>query len=199
LHEGSWAMSVPLVALAIGAVAAGWANLPAIVTEALPVGPTALLDRWLDPVVGEAVRTIGLGAVPHLDHGTELILLSLATLVAMAGVGGSVWWYRRVPVLAAREDQTVWTGINRILARKYYVDELYDAVFVRPTLWVSRTVLYRGIDRGLIDWLSVEGAAWRFPTIIGRMGSALQNGRVSTYAWVLVVGVLVLLFAMGRG
>jgi hypothetical protein len=58
-------------------------------------------------------------------------------------------------------------------------------------------VLYRGIDRGLIDWLSVEGAAWRVPTALGRLGSSLQNGRVSTYAWVLVVGVLLVLVAMG--
>ncbi len=198
LHESGWTMSVPLIVLALLAAVGGWLNLPLIITEAVPIGPTASLEHWLDPVVGSAARAIGLGALPHLDHTTELILLALATGVAIVAVSSALWWYRRAAIVSAREDRTQWRGLNRLLEHKYFVDELYDAIFVRPLLWFSRTVLYRGIDRGLIDRVAVEGTGWRLPWLAGRLGSALQNGRVSTYAWVLVLGAIAVL-ALMRG
>ncbi len=199
LHESAWTMTVPLVALGLLAAVGGWLNLPKIVTDAIPLGPTASLEHWLDPVVGAAARAIGLGTLPHLDHTTELVLLVLATGIAVAAVAGALWWYRRATIVSAREDTTQWRGIDRLLEHKYFVDEVYDAIIVRPVLWVSRSILYRGIDRGLIDRLGVEGLGWRLPWLAGRVGSALQNGRVSTYAWVLVLGAVALLVLFGGG
>ena len=65
---------------------------------------------------------------------------------------------------------------------------------VRPTLGISRVLLWKGIDTGLIDGLLVNGSAL-LTRAVGWAGSQLQTGRVGTYAWVLVIGVLSLLSA----
>ncbi len=199
LHESPWVMSVPLVVLGALALVAGWLNLPAFLTHLVPLGPAATLEHWLEPVVGAAQRTIGFGELPHLSEATEYVLVGLATLIAVASVLGAAWWYRRQTLVPASEDTSVWRGFNRILYHKYYVDEIYDAVFVRPIHWFAQSVLYRGIDRGLVDGLGVNGAGWRFPWLLGRMGSALQNGRVGTYAWVLVLGAIAVLALVRLG
>ena len=86
-------------------------------------------------------------------------------------------------------------GFERILANKYFVDEAYDRVIVNPTVQISRNVLWRGIDAGLIDGLLVNGSA-ALSRAFGWVGSRLQTGAVGTYAWVLVVGVLAVLGAV---
>jgi NADH-quinone oxidoreductase subunit L len=84
-----------------------------------------------------------------------------------------------------------------VLEHKWYVDEAYDAVVVKPTFSLSRSVLWTGVDVGLIDTLLVNGsaAAIRF---FGWIGSQLQTGRVGTYAWLLVIGAVLLLRAFAR-
>jgi NADH-quinone oxidoreductase subunit L len=193
LHESPWVMSVPLAVLGVLALTAGWLNLPIFLTHLVPLGPTATLEHWLDPVVGAAARTIGMGELPHVAASTEYVLVGLATFIAVASVGGAIWWFRRQVIVPAKEDLSPWTGFSKVLFHKYYVDEIYDAMIVRPLHWFAQSVLYRGIDRGLIDGIGVDGAGWRFPWLLGRMGSALQNGRVNTYAWVLVIGAIVVL------
>ena len=86
-------------------------------------------------------------------------------------------------------------GFGLVLANKYYVDEIYDAAVVNPTVQISRNVLWRGIDAGLIDGLLVNGSS-ALARAFGWVGSRLQTGTVGTYAWVLVAGVLVVLGAV---
>src|SRR5262249_61611826 len=86
-------------------------------------------------------------------------------------------------------------GFEHVVEEKYYVDEIYDATIVQPTVSISRGLLWQGIDNGLIDWFFVRGLGGRVPWFFGEIGSALQSGRVGTYAWVLVVGALLVLGA----
>ena len=85
-------------------------------------------------------------------------------------------------------------GIERTLLNKWYVDEAYDRAVVQPTLGVSRTVLWKGLDTGVIDGLFVNGSAYLMRGL-GWVGSQLQTGRVGTYAWVLVLGAVAILSA----
>ena len=85
-------------------------------------------------------------------------------------------------------------GIERVLLDKYYVDEAYDKAIVTPVVSVSRGLLWRGIDNGLIDGLGVNGTAY-LARFVGWIGSQFQSGQLGTYAWVLVVGVLAVLGA----
>src|SRR5690606_7251588 len=119
---------------------AGWLNLPVFLTHLAPLGPTATLEHWLDPVVGGAARAIGMGELPHLDEATEYMLVGLATAVAIGSVLGAMWWFRRQTIVPVKEDATPWTGFSKVLFNKYYVDEIYDAVIVRPLHWFSQSV-----------------------------------------------------------
>ena len=66
---------------------------------------------------------------------------------------------------------------------------------VRPTLAMSRKVLHTGLDQGIIDRVFVVGLGGKVPQLIGKIGSGLQTGRVGSYAWVLLVGVVLVLGA----
>jgi NADH-quinone oxidoreductase subunit L len=81
-----------------------------------------------------------------------------------------------------------------VLVNKYYVDEIYDKTIVEPVVGVSRGLLWRGIDAGLIDGVGVNGSAY-LARFVGWIGSQFQSGQLGTYAWVLVAGVLAVLGA----
>ena len=189
LHEAPWVMTGPLVVLAILSFFGGWLNLPHI----LPIGPTELLEHWLEPVTGAATATITAGAPALPPANVEWMLVGAAVLVALLGMSLAFWRLkpeRLVPARQAPEEQ----GIERVLANKYYVDEAYDAAIVNPTVGISRKVLWRGIDAGIIDGMFVNGSAY-FARGIGWIGSQLQSGQAGAYAWGIVIGVLAVLGA----
>jgi NADH-quinone oxidoreductase subunit L len=84
-----------------------------------------------------------------------------------------------------------------VLNRKYYVDEIYDAVIVRPVAWISRIVLWRGVDQTLVDGAAVNGAA-RVSRGLGWIGSRLQSGQVGVYVVIFLVGAIWILRAVLR-
>jgi NADH-quinone oxidoreductase subunit L len=193
LREAPPVMTAPLVVLGILSVAGGWLNLPAF----LPFGPVGLLEHWLEPVVGDSQLRVTHGVAPHLAHSVEYTLVGAAVAIAVAGIVLAIVRLRPARVVPkARAVAEV--GIERVLANKYYVDEAYDAAFVRPTYRVSRGLLWRGIDVGIIDGLAVNGSAY-LARFVGWLGSQLQSGQVGTYAWALVIGVLAVLGAFSLG
>jgi NADH-quinone oxidoreductase subunit L len=190
LREAPWIMTGPLLVLAVLSAFGGWINLPHI----LPLGvETELLHHWLEPVVGGATETITAGAPALPPANVEWMLIGAAVLVAVLGITIAVVWLKPQRLVPAREALPE-RGIERVLAHKYYVDEAYDAAIVRPTVGLSRKVLWRGIDAGIIDGLFVNGSAY-FARGVGWIGSQLQSGQVGSYAWGIVIGVLAVLGA----
>jgi NADH-quinone oxidoreductase subunit L len=193
LSEAPWVMTGPLVVLGILSVVGGWLNLP----EIIHIGRTGILDAWLDPVVGDATRRVAIAAVVEPEHvaaGNEWILILVAVAVAISGIAFAFMRLKPqslVPAAQAPEEE----GFERVLVHKYYVDEVYEAAIVNPTYQISKNVLWRGIDAGLIDGLLVNGSS-ALVRGFGWIGSRLQSGAVGTYAWVLVVGVLAVLGAV---
>jgi NADH-quinone oxidoreductase subunit L len=191
LHEAPWIMTGPLVVLGALAAFGGWLNLPEF---AHVLGPVGGLDRWLEPVVGDAtVRVVPGGG--RLPEGLELGLVALAIAIAVAGI--LIAWTRLEPeALVPKAQSPQEEGFERVLKDKYYVDEIYDAAIVTPIVATSRGLLWRGIDNGIIDGLGVNGSAY-LSRFVGFIGSQLQSGRLGTYAWVLTLGVLAILGAFG--
>ncbi|MDB4874070.1 MAG: proton-translocating NADH-quinone oxidoreductase, chain [Gemmatimonadetes bacterium] len=189
LHEAPWIMTGPLVVLGVLTVIGGWLNLPEF---AKVLGPVGMLDHWLEPVVGHSTALVVAGA-PEPSSSLEYGLVGLAVLIAVSGIAFA--WARLKPErLVPKRDAVPEEGIERMLLDKYYVDEIYDEAIVQPVVGLSRNLLWRGVDNGLIDGLLVNGSAY-LARFVGWMGSQLQSGQLGTYAWVLAVGVLAVLGA----
>jgi NADH-quinone oxidoreductase subunit L len=185
LKEAPWVMTAPLLVLGVLSLAGGWLNLPLITGW---LGPTELLHHWLEPVVGVGAGIVTHGEAPHLSHSTEYALIGTAVFIALAGIVFAIVRLKPAALHAAK-DAPAEHGVEKILLDKWYVDEAYDKAVVQPTLGVSKNLLWKGVDVGLIDGLLVNGSAL-LARAIGWMGSQLQSGRVGTYAWVLLIGVL---------
>ncbi|HET7373712.1 MAG TPA: hypothetical protein VFJ20_10010, partial [Gemmatimonadaceae bacterium] len=128
------------------------------------------------------------------SRGLEYALVGLAVLIAVGGI--ALAFARLKPeLLVPKREAPPEEGIEKVLVNKYYVDEIYDAAIVRPVVGTSRSLLWRGIDVGLIDGLGVNGTGY-LARFVGWVGSQLQSGQLGTYAWVLALGVLVVLGAV---
>ena len=184
-------MTGPLVVLGLLSLVGGWFNLPAITGGA--IGPSEALHHWLEPVVGRGTALVTYGETAHLSHATEYLLIGAAVLIAIAGIAFAALRLRPADLKPAK-DSPAEQGLEKTLLNKWYVDEAYDRAVVRPTLSVSRFVLWKGVDTGLIDGLMVNGSALLMRAF-GWMGSQLQTGRVGTYAWVLLLGAVGVLSA----
>ena len=179
LHEAPWIMTGPLLVLGILSLAGGALNLPHL------FGFHPALEGWLEPV------TAGSAAL-QTAHGmpvtTEWILVGVAVLVAITGL---IAGYRLtmaqkiVPAAEAGDERGFW----RVVYHKYYIDEFYDAVIVRPLTWLSRRVLWQGVDQRGIDGAGVNGAAG-LSRLLGGMGSLLQTGYVGVYIVAFLIGAL---------
>jgi NADH-quinone oxidoreductase subunit L len=185
LHDAPLVMTGPLVVLGVLSVIGGVINLPPF------LGGGAMLEHWLEPVTEPAARFFGL----EMPHGqTELFLVGGAVVVGLLGLYAGYWATirRRTPAAAeAPED----TGLARVLNRKYYVDEIYDAILVRPLVWLSRIVLWKGVDQGVVDGAAVNGSA-SLSRGLGWLGSRLQTGQVGIYVVLFLIGALWILHAV---
>jgi len=175
LHESPAVMTAPLVALAVLTVLGGALNLPHLGT----------LHHWLEPVTRNAAVIAGTG---EASTGLELGLMGLAVLIA---AGGMLLAARllRPEALVSADRAPAETGFAKLLLEKYRVDELYDRAIVRPLVGVSRVLLWKGVDAGLIDSAGVNGSA-AVARGLGWLGSRFQTGQVGTYVVVFVLGVL---------
>ncbi|MFL5508908.1 MAG: hypothetical protein ACJ79J_04865, partial [Gemmatimonadaceae bacterium] len=192
LHEVPWIMTGPLVILGILTIFGGWLNLPEVVTDVMPLGPRGVLDRWLEPVVGNATARVTAGAV-NPAASTEEMLIGAAVLIAVIGI--VVAFARLKPDrLPTKANAIPEHGFEGVVANKYYVDEAIDRTIVAGTYTTSRTFLWRLVDNGLVDGFFVNGSA-ALARGFGWVGSRLQSGNLGTYAWVLVAGVLAVLGA----
>jgi NADH-quinone oxidoreductase subunit L len=187
LHEAPAIMTGPLLVLGVLSVAGGALNLPHL------VGGGLALEHWLEPVLAPAARFVQV-ELPHAP--TEYYLVGGAVLIGAVGLlagFGLTLRGRTVPAREAAAD----TGFARVLLRKYYVDEIYDAVIVKPLVWVSRVLLWKGVDQTVVDGGAVNGAA-RLSRFLGWAGSRLQTGQIGVYVILFLVGALWVLRAVTR-
>jgi NADH-quinone oxidoreductase subunit L len=173
-HESPWTMRAPLIILALLSVCGGWIGMERF-------------GAYLEPAVGlhPAVST-----TPHL----ELILSIVAVLVALEGWLIADKYYRRKTDRPAKIAAAV-PGAYRLVANKYYVDEIYGAAIVKPLFAVSQYILGWVVDTAILG-----GVAWLLAGSANFSGMILQrwqSGNLRSYAaWLTAAAAAVLLFVL---
>ena len=177
VHESPKVMILPLIVLAIGATFVGMLTYPYFVGEASP-------EFWEAAILILPEHT-ALEDAHHVPAWVKWLPLG----VGLAGIALAVLMYGLVPslpgLLAARLR-----GVHQFLLNKWYFDELYDALFVRPAFYLGRRFWKVG-DGTLIDGLGPDGIAATAVTI-ARRAARLQTGYVYHYAFAMLTGVVVI-------
>jgi len=175
LHESPAAMTIPLVVLALLAVVAGFLGVPEVFVK-----DSHWLEHFLSPIF-EASNKLHEKHAP--DHAQEFMLMGISVAVALLMVIIAWARYSRRPEL---EDAG---GLGKVLANKWYIDELYDAIIVKPLNALSR-FLDQFMEKSGIDWI-VNGVG-KGVQYSSRQLRLLQSGQVGNYVLLMIVGTLVL-------
>jgi NADH-quinone oxidoreductase subunit L len=152
-QETSWTMTLPLIVLSVFAIGYGWVGIP----EHFPL-LGGLVPNWLHEFVG--------GTLAEHPEAVEFNVVPLLTSLVVALGGLYLGWvtYRNVNSPAQDRFQIP------LLKNKYYFDEFYDRVFVKPAYWFAENVVYKFMDQGLID-----GILHLFGPLTDRFGSFIRN------------------------
>jgi NADH-quinone oxidoreductase subunit L len=183
LHESPSSMTGPLMVLGVLSVIGGFIGMPAW----LHLGSNRFFD-FLEPSLSLAYRLEYHEFAPVFEFGFAV----LSVAAAVAGICLAYRMYVLHPESAEQLSQRL-RGIYTLLFRKYYVDELYDAAVVNPTLNTSTELLWKGVDDGIIDG-AVNGAG-RTIQGFGSVLKGVQNGLIRSYAtWILLGAVAIILY-----
>jgi NADH-quinone oxidoreductase subunit L len=224
-HESPQAMTLPLMALAVGAIVAGFLSIPPA------LGGGAVLEHFLEPsftagatathavegaaapaaeVVAETTSAEAAHEEPHVSHAVELGLMAFSVMIALIGIVAAYRLYVQSPETADRLKER-YAGAHNLLYNKYFVDELYDATFIKGTmkssfgLWTFDRRVVDGAVNGtgwltvFASWISslfdryvVDGAV----NLVGRSSEEssfvfrrFQTGLVQNYALLMLAGV----------
>jgi NADH-quinone oxidoreductase subunit L len=199
LHEAPLTMTIPLGILAFLSIFGGWINVPESVRNSLFGGFGMLpmsewLHDWLQPVtrVADGIRLEQMGAFAYQSPvgGGHVTWGFIATGIALAVIVVASRVFLGREVRTAVDEGEPQSGIGKLLYNKWYVDELYDRIIVRPVVGISR-FCWQVVDRVLID--GTVNAVGTISRGTGWFGSLFQTGQLNTYAFILAVGALALL------
>lgn len=179
IHESPAVMTIPLIVLTVLSVVGGFMGLPS------GLGFTHLFETYLSSVVAGSKPF--LAEAHHMSHATEYALMGTALAGAIAMILFARNKYisqKQLPVA----DESL-TGFNKAISNKFYIDELYNTLFVKPLTILSDLFLVL-VDKLIID-LAVNATAWIVATT-GKTVRLIQNGNTGFYVFAMVIGMMVL-------
>jgi NADH-quinone oxidoreductase subunit L len=179
-HESRTPITFALIVLAVLSVLGGLLGLPAF------LGFTHILEGWLEHVLYALPHA---AEAEHLSSGTEMALLTTSAVVAIGGIALAYVFYMLRPSIPQNLARSM-RSLYSLLANKYWVDEIYDALFVRTGLNLARG-LSQGVDKLLIDRTLVDGTAGLIRQLGGLL-SRLQDGYTGHYALGTFIGVVII-------
>jgi NADH-quinone oxidoreductase subunit L len=178
LHESPAAMTIPLIVLAVLSILGGYVGIPAFMAH-----DAHRLQDFLAPIFQASWDK----QTPHaVSHSTEWMLTGISTLLIVAVIAYAWNRFSKKPELEEA------TGFGKVLAHKWYVDELYESVIVRPIKALGG-FFERYVEKGVVDAL-VNGVG-RSVHFGSRQLRLLQSGQVGSYVLLMIVGII-LLFAL---
>lgn len=198
IHEAPKSMTVPLMVLAVLSIFGGFLGVPA------SLGGSNLVERYLEPVIGlgkdkllqatggpslihRVSETVPVAA--HHSYSIEYQLMLTTTIIVFCSILAAYMLYmkkRSIPESLAEKNPSFY----QLLLNKWYVDELYEKLFINPLRSFS-FFLWRGIDVVVIDGMVNSTAAFFLKT--GTAWKSTQSGYVQRYAVSFLVGVFVLI------
>ncbi len=189
IHESPWIMLGPLVVLALLSIVGGW------------VGIHNRFANFLSPVfvanAKAAVTFEGAAATPGGEAGLETKLMVISVAAALLGFLLAYFLYNRRPELPARIAASL-HGLYSTVAHKYWIDELYAWLFVKPLIAVSGIVFWRGIDQGVID-ATLNGSAGGARDLSDEVRH-MQSGNLRSYAgWIAIGAAAVIAYMVWVG
>lgn len=180
LHESPAIMTVPLIVLAVLSVVGGFIGIPEI------LGGGNFLKNYLSPVI------VGGILEPHaaVAHSTEYMLMGISVVAVLAVIGIAYVIYVKKETVPAEEGEEL-SKPHSILYNKYYIDEIYRALFVKPVYWFS-DMFYRFLEIKVIDnFVNAWGRGVNRSSAAMRL---IQNGSISFYLFAMVIGIIIILF-----
>ncbi len=180
MHESPGVMTVPLIVLAVLAAFGGLLNIPGL------FGGTSGLENFLSPVFADAHAI----ALPSVPESLEWSLMG----ITLAGVLGMVFfaWFRFVKHPQEIFPEKAGSSFPvKLIANKYYIDELYDLIISKPVLWFSR-VLHETVELRFIDRI-VNGVG-NVVVWTGNTVRFIQTGNVGFYMFMMILGIILILF-----
>ncbi|MGA2359675.1 MAG: NADH-quinone oxidoreductase subunit L [Terriglobales bacterium] len=186
-HESPWVMLSPLVVLAFLSLVGGW------------IGIGGRFEHFLAPVFqsGGAAELAHETAGEAAGTGTEILLMLISVGAAFLGLFLAWTLYFRRPQLPARIAASL-GGLYQAVAHKYYIDELYNVLFVKPLIDGSTEILWHGVDQNVIDaTVNNSASAARH---ISDNARHMQSGNLRSYAgWVAAGGAVVIAYMIWMG
>jgi NADH-quinone oxidoreductase subunit L len=176
LHESPAAITFPLIILAILAVVGGWIGIPEIFLHG-----GHRLEAFLEPVFAQSND---ITTKHHLSHSTEYFLMGASVIGAAIFI---IIAWKRFSVYEPTSQST--TGFGKLLENKWYVDEFYNSIIVKPLRSLGN-LFSNVVEKGIID--GVVNGVGRAVNYGSRQIRLLQSGQVGTYVLLMVFGILVL-------
>ncbi len=180
LHESPAAITIPLAVLALLAVIGGWIGIPEVFMHG-----GHRLEAFLEPVFANTNEYVKAHHPhEHLSHSTEYMLMGISVVGALAAL---LFAWNKFSKYEKTDAET--TGFGKVLENKWYVDELYDSVIVKPIGSLANFFNNIFEKRGIDGFVNGVGKAVTYGS---RQIRLLQSGQVGTYVLLMVVGILVL-------
>lgn len=180
LHESPMTMTVPLMLLAVLSVAGGLIGIPEV------FGGNHFLKEFLSPVFSASDFKM---LTKEMAHSTEIILMAIAVLAAAASIYAAYYLFLKKENIPPA-DGVVINPVQKTIYHKYYMDELYEKLFMKPTDWLSdklhRFVEIKFIDR-MVNFVG-EGVTWT-----SSQARLIQTGHIGFYIFAMVIGVILIL------
>ncbi|KAB0672050.1 NADH-quinone oxidoreductase subunit L [Oryzomonas sagensis] len=190
LHESPMVIVLPLIVLAALSVVGGYIGLPKVIGE-LFGGIPNYFEHYLEPVFKYSEEYMAQHAAHAAEHSATLEwgLMGLSVLVALVGISIAFTMYVKNTELPKR-FVAAFPALHRAVYNKWYIDELYDYLFVNPCKALGR-FLWKGFDVVVVDG-AVNGVAHVVMAFSG-VFRYMQSGYIYNYAWSMAFGVVVIL------